>query len=161
PRQVEERVAPVGEAPVVPARHEARGGVQIAGAPVVPEPRPGGEDRLQARRGQPADGREPPQEPGVVPDDPPDRRLLHHDLGGPDAVRGSPPGPGKIAGMGPEPAPQRTEDRRGGEGSGGSGPAHGTIIYNDQAMRQTGSQEAPSGGTGEERDPSAAKPRTP
>ena len=60
--------------------------VQVAGAAVVAEPRPGGEHVVERRRGQRLDGRPAGEEAQIEGDDGFDRRLLQHDLAEPDAV---------------------------------------------------------------------------
>ena len=60
--------------------------VQIAGAAVVAEPRPGREHVVERRRGQRLHRRPARQEALVEGDDRADRGLLQHDLGQPDRV---------------------------------------------------------------------------
>ena len=96
--------------------HRAGAGVQVAGAGVVAEPRPGGEHVLQRGGGQRPDGRETDQESFIVRDRRRNGGLLQHDLAEPDVVwigglaRGGAPGQRPAVSVIPG------EQRRGWEG---------------------------------------------
>src|SRR5262249_10688394 len=113
PRQAERDAADRGGRVVADARQRAdrlilarkaacrddllRSAPQIAGARVIAEPRPGGQDIVLGRAGQRLHSREALQKALIVGDDGLGARLLEHDLAHPDAIGIGSGAPGKIA----------------------------------------------------------------
>ena len=81
-----------------------RGAVEVAGARVVPEAAPLGEDVALLRPGERLDGRKARAEAFPAGHDDVERRLLRHDLGEPDRVRVARRAPGQVAPRAPVPA---------------------------------------------------------
>ena len=103
------------------------GGVHHAGAAVVAEAAPEGEDGGLGRGGEGVDGGECGEEGLVFVEDGGDAGLLEHDFRDPDGVGVAGGAPGEVAAVEVEPGEERlTEERE--VGWGGEGAAHGSIV---------------------------------
>jgi hypothetical protein len=101
--------------------------VQVAGAAVVAEPGPVGEDVVERRVGQALHRREAAHPALPVGDDGGHPRLLQHDLGDPDRVRVAAPSPRQVALHLQEVVDDRGRDLD--DGAGGRRPGHGGAPY--------------------------------
>ena len=100
------------EASAVPLEDVPGAPVQVAGAVVVAEARPAGQDLLLGRRGQRRQVGERLQERLVIGDRGLHRRLLEHHLRDPDAVRVARAPPGKVAPVASIPVEERPAQAR-------------------------------------------------
>ena len=106
-----QRRAGVGETPPVVGDDPLRGGVELPGPAVVPQPFPGAEHVGFRRCRELRDGRKPLHEAEEKIDDPIDLRLLEHHLADPGAVGIGPSTPGEITPHPLEPAEEGCLDR--------------------------------------------------